>query len=137
MNNVNIAAAPETGIGRALTGAQFNATLANALSLGDKRYNLKKLDRKGISRSKGSKYQAEVTGANDAANAVADAYTQRLGNLAYGANADLESKAQREQHAQQLWNMQSSNANADALAALQRQQAMMNFATGMLGGLLR
>lgn len=137
MNSVTIAPNPETGISRALSDAQFNANLATAQSLGDTRYNLKKLDRKGISRSKANKYQAEISGANDAANAVADAYSQRLQNAAYGANADLESRAQREQYAQQLWNLQSNNANADALSALQRQQTMMNFATGILGGLLR
>lgn len=137
MNTVNLAASPITGIRESLMRGQQNARTATAQGAADTRFNMKKLDRKGLSRSRGSKAQAEITGAQAAASQLADSDAQQLQNSVYNADAALRDQAQREQYAQQLWGMQSNAYNADALAAIQRQNMLLNFAGGALGGLLR
>ena len=137
MNYVELAQSPITGIRDSLMSAQQNARMATAQGAADTRFNQKKLDRKGISRSKGTKTQAEITGAQAAASQLADADAEQLQNQIYNANASLRDQTQREQYAQQLWGMQSDAYNADALAAIQRQNMLLNFAGGALGGLLR
>lgn len=136
MNNVAMQPYPRVGIGPAASRAQRNAGIAGAQSAGDLRYQQKKLDRRGLSRGRAQAAQAGITGASEMADALAGAYNQQMQNSIYNAQAKLDADAMREQYGQQLWNMQSNAAYGNAMSALDRQQAMMNFGSGILRGLM-
>lgn len=128
--------APRVGITGGAMRAQRNAGVANAQSAGDLRFNQKKLDRRGFSRGRAQSAQAGIAGGADSSNALADLYGRQMQSNAYNAQSQLDSDAMREQYGQQLWNMQSGAAYGDAMAALQRQQSMMDFGSGILRGLI-
>jgi hypothetical protein len=74
---------------------------------------------------------------SDSAKALADglanAYGQNLQNSSYNANAQLAGQQAQETQAQALGALQQQNAYANEMAGLQRQQMVM----GLLGGLFK
>lgn len=136
MNTVSMQPAPFVGIGDAAIRAQRNAGIANAQAAGDLRFQQKAKDRRGISRGRGQAAQAGIEGASAMANGLADMRNSQLQNNAYNSQAMLDSDSMREAYGQQLWNLQSGAAHNNAMAALQREQAMMDFSSGILRGLL-
>lgn len=136
MNQVAMQPAPRVGIASGTNRAQRNAGVANAQAMNDLRYQQKKKDRRGFSRGRAQAFQAGIEGAAESSNALSDMYNKELQANAYNAQAALDADAMREQYGQQLWNMQSGAAYDDIMAALQREQAMMDFGSGILRGLM-
>lgn len=137
MNNVQI----QTPLPAALSSQQMQAAMnnnyANALASGDPRFTAKPYDRPGMSRGAGQWNQAGIDAAKNMSQGIADAYSQDLQNRQYNASAALQSNAAQESQAQALGGLQQQQAYANQMAQLQRQQTAMNFATSLLGGLLR
>lgn len=136
MNTVAMQPAARIGITPGASRAQRNTGVANAQAMADVRFNQKKLDRRGFSRGRAQANQASIDGASGSANALADLYNRELQSNTYNSQAMLDSDAMRERYGQQLWNLQSGAAYGDAMAALQREQAMMDFGSGILRGLM-
>lgn len=113
--------------------AQFNSQYANAVALGDPRFQLKQLDRPGLSRGAGQNYQAGITASQAMADGIANAYSQQLQNRQYNANTQLQAENQQEQNAQQLAGFQAQQRYAEQMARMQ----MMGSMFGLLGGLLK
>lgn len=114
----------------------FNNDYANALALGDPRLQLKQMDRGGVSRGAGQMSAAGMQGAAKMAQGIADAYSTRQQaqdyNQAFGMQ-DYQANAQQNQALSALLNQQTYN---NQMAAQQRQNSAMDFATSILGGLL-
>ena len=117
--------------------AALNNQYAQALASGDPRYQMKRLDRAGISRGMGQMNQAGINAAQDMANGIAQTYSSDLQNNQYNANVALQGQQQRESNALALGALQQQNNYANQMAQLQRQQTAMNFASSLLGGLLK
>lgn len=117
--------------------AQFNNRYAQALAMGDPRQAVKEYDRRGISRGAGQWNMAGIDAARSLSDGIAQAYATDLNNQTYNADMDLRGQVAREQNAQALGALNQQNAYANQMAQLQRQQMAMNFASSLLGGLLR
>lgn len=133
MNTVTYGQPVARGIPADTRRRAFNYAEATALASADPRYNLKTLDRAGFSRGQGQLNQAGIEAARSLSEGMAAANTQALDLGSYNANLALQADSAREQNAQALSGLQSQNAYANQMAALQRQQMI----TGLLGGLLR
>jgi hypothetical protein len=116
--------------------AAFNNDYANAISLGDPRLTMKQLDRGGMSRGAGQVSNAGMQGAQKMAQGIAEAYGAKQKaqdyNNAY-AMQNQQADAEQQQSIQSLLLQQQYN---NQMAAQQRQNSAMNFATSILGGLL-
>lgn len=123
------------GVSDRASRAQFANNYANAVAAGSPRYTAKQYDRAGLSRGAAQMNQAGIDAAQNLADGVAAAYSQKASNDAYNANAALQSQQMQEANAQQLASLQSQEAYANAMAALQRQQAAMNFFSGLSGAM--
>lgn len=137
MNEVAVTQQLPTALTQRQIQAQLNAKLANAYAAGDPRYQMKQLDRPGFSRGGAQMNQAGINAAQDIAAGVADAYSQNMQNQTYNADLLLRSKQSQESNAQALGALQQQQAYANQMAQLQRQQMAMNFASSLLGGLLK
>lgn len=133
MNNVNLRTQP-TQYPPATLSANRQAT---AIASGDPRYQMKKLDRAGLSRGGAQKNQAGIAGAQEMAAGIADAYGQQLQDSQYTGSAQMKQDVSRENQALALGALQQQQTYANQMAALQRQGAAMNMFSGLLGGLLR
>lgn len=137
MNNVYLNQPQAPGISPEARRAAFNNTYAQALAAGDPRFNVKANDRAGLSRGQGQWQQAGAEAAQKLASGVADAYSQDAQAASYNANNQLAGQQSQEAYAQQLGALQQQAAYAQAMANLQRRQQSMNFASSLLGGLLK
>jgi hypothetical protein len=133
MNRVDIAQPPVLFTPSRASGF----AIADAYAKGDPRYQIKKLDRAGLSRGNAQRNQAGIVAAQEMAAGLSDAYGAQLQSQQERALANLQAQQQQEQYAQSLGALQQQNNYADQMAALQRQQAVMGFASNLLGGLLR
>lgn len=102
--------------------------LARAQASADPRFNMKKYDRAGVSRSRGQAAKAGIDAAQAFSLGIADVYDNQLKQQAANADAMLQLQQGQEQYAQALGGLQSQATYADQMAALQRQ--------GILYGLL-
>lgn len=118
------------------TNGAFNTAFAQAQASADPRFNMKEYDRAGISRSKGTKAQANITAQQSLADGMAQAYQVPMQDALANANNTLGYEQMQEGYGQQLTGLAQQNDYANALAALQRQQNAMNYQSGVLGGLL-
>lgn len=107
----------------------FNTQMALALAAGDPRYQMKRLDRAGLSRGGAQANQAGIKGAQDLADGIAAAYQGQIDDAQYNALADLNSQVSQEQFGQALGGLQQQQAYANQMALLQRQNALI----GLLG----
>lgn len=137
MNQVTYGQPVARGVPDRTRQKAFNFAEATALASADPRYTLKPLDRAGLSRGGGQMNQAGIDAARNLSEGMSAANMQGLDLGNFNANLALQSDSAREQNAQALGGLQSQNAYADQMAALQRQQMMTNMFTGILGGLLR
>jgi len=105
--------------------AAFNNDMAFAVAAGDPRYQMKRLDRPGLSRGGAQSAQAGIAGAQDMVNGISGAYQNEMARAHTGAMQDLEWRGVQEQYAQGLGGLQQQNAYANQMAGLQRQQALL------------
>ena len=116
--------------------SNFNNQYANALSQGDPRLQMKKMDRGGMSRGAGQMSNAGAQGAQKMAQGIAEAYSAQQAAQDYNtafSTQNQQSDAMQQLALQGLIQQQQYNNQA---AAQQRQNSAMNFATSILGGLL-
>jgi hypothetical protein len=132
LNNVQINQQLPAALSQQQMRAAMNNQYANAMAMGDPRYSVKS----GMSLGTGQWNQAGIDSARKMAEGVSDAYRQDLANQQYNANVGLQGQANQEGFTQALGGLQQQNNYANQMAALQRQQTAMNFATSLLGGLL-
>lgn len=137
MNNVYLTQTPTPGISPDARKKAFENNYAQAVASGDPRMAVKQYDRGGISRGKGQWQQAGADAAQKLASGVADAYGQDAQVANYNAQNALAGQQAQEQYALQLGALQQQSAYAQAMANLQRRQQSMNFASSLLGGLLK
>jgi hypothetical protein len=114
----------------------YNNNYANAITAGDPRIQVKQMDRGGISRGAGQYSAAGMQGAAKMAEGIADAYTQKQQAQDYNAAAGQQNYQQDANQQQALGALAQQQQYNTQLAALQRQNSAMNFATSILGGLL-
>jgi hypothetical protein len=136
MQNINVNQSAPGGYTPAQTRAAFNQAMGKAHAEADMRYNMKPLDKAGMSRAPGGQYMAGIASAQNLADGVAAAYGGTQSDAVSNAGTDLASQGARESLGLGVSAVQQQAAYAQALAALQRQQASSNFQTGILGGLL-
>jgi cytidylate kinase len=113
----------------AVLAAQEARDSADRTRPGDVRYNLKPLDRPGMSRGAGQRQHAGAKAATAMADGIADAYGQRAQSANNAALAGLTAEQGQEQFAQALGALQQQNAYANAMAQLQQAGALR----GLLG----
>lgn len=118
------------------TRAAFNQAMAKAHSDADMRYNLKPLDKAGRSRGGAQQYMAGIASARNLADGIAQAYGVRSADAASNANIGLANQAAAEGLGLGVSQIAQQNQYANALQALQRQQAAYGFQNNILGGLL-
>lgn len=136
MNNITLGSAFATRDPNARRKLLAN-NLATAYASGSPRDAIKGYDRPGLSRGKAQQNQAGIDSARTMAEGVASAYSQDDQIRAAAANSDLAQAANQEEFANQLGALQQQDAYARQMAALNARQQSLNFATGLLGGLLR
>jgi hypothetical protein len=137
VNSVQLESQLPTGLSAQQMRAQMNNQYAQALAAGDPRYQMKQLDRPGLSRGRAQMNQAGINAAQQVSEGIAQAYSQDLQNRQYNANLSLGAQSARESQAQALGGLQQQNNYANQMAALQRQQMGMNLVSSLLGGLLK
>jgi chorismate synthase len=135
---VNIAVNPPNpnGYNPQQTRAAFNQAMAKAHSDADMRYNMKPLDKAGMSRGGAQQYMAGIASAKNLADGVSQAYAAPVNDAVSNANLGLADKAAAEGLGLGISQIAQQNQYANALAALQRQQAAYGFQNNILGGLL-
>lgn len=121
MNRVQIQQPPLPSYGYQYGPGVFNQQLASAQAESDPRQTMKEFDRRGMSRGRGQRSQADAKGAVALAEGVQQAYSQQATDAANISQRALDAAAQQEQYAQ-------------ALAQIQAQQQARRM--GILQGLL-
>jgi len=111
--------------------------LASAYAAGSPDDALKQYDRPGLSRGGAQMNQAGIDSARSMAEGVRRAYQQDDQLKMAAAVGDLRQATGQEQYAGELTALQQQDAYARQMAALNARQQSLNFATGLLGGLLR
>lgn len=137
MNQVSLNSSLPASLSAQQMRAQMNNRYAQALALGDPRQAVKQYDRPGMSRGGMHWNQAGIDAARSMSDGIAQAYANDLNNRSHNSDLLLRGQTQRETAAQDYGALQQQNNYANQMAALQRQQIGMNFATSLLGGLLR
>ena len=133
MNNVTSYQQQPKGLTQKQITAKFNRDQAQALAMGDPRYQMKELDRGGLSRGGAQMNQAGINASQAVSDGIAAAYANQLQNQQYNANLGLQNQATSEQYGQALGALQSQANYANQMAALQRQGALY----GLIGNLIR
>jgi hypothetical protein len=117
--------------------ALFNNQYAQAAIEGDPRFQAKQMDRGGVSRGAGTQSQAGIQGASKLAEGVAEAYKQRAQANQYNVGQALQIQQANDLQSQAMTALQQQQAYQDAMARTQKRNMGMDFATSILGGLLR
>jgi len=133
MNNVTSYQQQPKGFTPKQMTAAFNNDQAKALAMGDPRYQMKELDRGGMSRGGAQMNQAGINASQAVADGIAAAYSNQLQNQQYNANLGLQNQANSEQYGQALGALQAQTNYANQMAALQRQGALF----GLIGNLIK
>lgn len=137
MNRVEINSTLPTGLTQEQLQKDLNSRYSRALAMGDPRFNMKQLDRGGLSRGAAQRNQAGIDAAQNVANGVAEAYGNDLQNRMYNSNILLQGQSALENQAQALGGLQQQNNYANQMAALQRQRMGFDLFSSLLGGLFR
>lgn len=124
MNQISLAQPSLPSYDTRFTPSPFTADIAKAQATGDVRYNLKPLDRPGMSRGGGQRQAAGAKAAQSMADGIAAAYGQQALSANDYALAGLAAEQGQEQFAQSLGALQQQNAYANAMAQLQRAGAL-------------
>lgn len=135
---MNVAVNPQNPIGYTpqQTRGAFNQAMAKAHADSDMRYNMKPLDKAGMSRGGAQQYMAGISSARNLADGIAQAYGARTNDAVSNAQLGLADQAAAEGLGLGVSQIAQQNQYANALSALQRQQAAYNFQNNILGGLL-
>lgn len=133
MSTVNVNQAYPQGFTQKQLGAQFNNDYASAVAAGDPRYQMKQLDRPGMSRGGAQMNQAGIKASQEVADGIARAYQNNLSGQQFNANLDLANQGRAEGFSQALQGLQSQNNYANQMAGMQRQNALF----GLIGNLMR
>jgi len=118
------------------TRGAFNTAIAEAQASADPRFNMKALDRPGVSRGAGTMATAGVQAAENLVNGIAKAYQTAAQDATTDANNTLQYESNNENFGQGVSSIAMQNDYANALAALQRAQGALQFQGNVLGGLL-
>lgn len=116
--------------------ANFNNQYALAAIEGDPRYQVKQMDRAGVSRGAGAFNQAGIQGAQKLAAGVAEAYKNRTQLNQYNAGQALQQQQANDLQAQALSALQTQQQQMDAMNRIQKRNIGTDFVTSLLGGLL-
>jgi hypothetical protein len=103
--------------------------MARAVASADPRFNVKQMDRAGVSRGRGQMHQAGISAAQNYQQGMSDVFNQQLQQQSQNANAMLGLDMGQEQYGQALGALNSQAAYAQQMANLQRQGALL----GLLG----
>ena len=133
MNQVTLNQAYPQGFTPRQLGAQFNNDYAAAVSAGDPRYQMKALDRAGMSRGGAQMNHSGIKASQEVADGIARAYQNNLSGQQFNANLDLENQGRAEAFSQALQGLQSQNNYANQMAGMQRQNALF----GLIGNTMR
>jgi hypothetical protein len=114
----------------------FNTAVAKAQASADPRFNMKAMDRNGVSRSAGTAATAGIQAAENLAAGIAAAYGQRDADAVADANNTLQFQANQENFGLGVAGIAAQNDYANALAALQRTQNTLQYQGNALGGLV-
>lgn len=114
----------------------FNNDYAQAMAMGDPRLQMKQMDRGGMSRGAGQMNAAGMQGAKRIADGIAQAYGNRQQAQDYNASAAMQNQQNNTMQQLALQGLMQQSQYNDQLAAQQRQNSVLNFATSLLGGLL-
>jgi hypothetical protein len=125
VNTVQLNQQMPLGLSDLQRDATLNNRMASALAASDPRYQMKRLDRAGLSRGAGQRAQADLYGAQDLTRGITDAYSQAMADTP----DNLEFQSGQERQALALQSLQQQNAYANQMARLQ-------MAGTLLGGLL-
>lgn len=107
--------------------------LAKAHASADPRFNVKQIDRAGVSRGRGAYAQAGIQAANNLASGLADAYGQQLQDASTYADADLRINKNQEQYSQALAGLMSQATNSARMDELQRRGLLYGLMGDILG----
>ena len=118
------------------TQGMFNTAMANAQASADPRFNEKAMDRNGVSRGRGTMATAGIQAAQNLADGIAQAYQIPAQDASTNANNTLQYQTNQENFGQGISSIAQQNDYANAMAALQRNQNVLNFQGNALGGLL-
>ena len=116
--------------------ANFNNDYAQAMAMGDPRLQMKQMDRGGMSRGAGQMNAAGMQGAKQIADGIAQAYGNRQQAQDYNTSAAMQSQQNNSMQQLALQGLLQQSQYNDQLAAQQRHNSVLNFATSLLGGLL-
>jgi hypothetical protein len=116
--------------------AVYNNQYAQAAMSGDPRYQAKQYDRAGVSRGAGTNNQASIQGGQKFAEGVAEAYRNKAQMQQYNQGIGMQMQQSDMQQAQAIAGLLQQQAYQNQMAQQQRSNMGMNFATGILGGLL-
>jgi len=103
--------------------------MARAVASADPRFNMKPMDRAGVSRGRGQMHQAGISAAQNYQQGMSDVFSQQLQQQSQNANAMLGLDMGQEQYGQALGALNSQAAYAQQMANLQRQGVLL----GLLG----
>ena len=134
MYDVNVNATPPKMTPK--TQAAFDNAMAKAQASADPRFNMKQMDRSGISRGQGTRAQAGIQAAQSLADGVSQAYQIPAQDAVTDAGNNLQYQQSTENFGLGAGSIGMQNDYANALAALQRQQNSMNFQGNVLSGLM-
>jgi chorismate synthase len=134
--NYNVNLPSPAGYNPQQTRGAFNTALAQAHADADPRYNMKPLDKAGMSRGGSQRQMAGISSAQNLAGGVAKAYGVQSDDAMANANLALANQAAAEGLGLGVSGIAQQNQYANALDALQRQQAAYGFQQNLLGGLL-
>jgi hypothetical protein len=116
--------------------AAYNNSMANAITSGDPRIQVKQMDRGGMSRGAAQYSAAGAQGAAKMAEGIADAYSQKQQAQDYNTATSMQANQQDASQQQALGALAQQQQYNNQMAALQRQNSAMNYASSLLGGLL-
>ena len=117
--------------------ASFNNDYASAIAMGDPRLQVKQMDRGGMSRGAGQMSNAGMQGAQKMADGIAQAYSTKQQAQDYNNAYTLQNQQADASQQQSLQALLLQHQYNNQMAAQQRQNSAMNFATSILGGLLQ
>lgn len=118
------------------TRGAFNTAMAQAQADADLRYNMKPLDRAGMSRGGAQQLNAGISSAGNLAEGIRKAYSVPAADAAMNAGIGLANAAAQEGTGLGVSQLDQQNRYANALDALQRQQAATRYRGQVLGGLM-
>jgi hypothetical protein len=134
MNSFNVNLPQVQGYTPRQKQAAFNTEIARSHAQADPRYNIKPMDKAGMSRGGAQQAMAGISAAQNLADGIAQAYTGQLADnsgMAALSNAQAAGQLGQDMNALAL-----QQQYAALLSRLQRQSDLGSFQGNVLGGLV-